>query len=297
MTISEATAENLRRKSAYVDKVQSVGSYPLFSWVDLNLTELCNRSGGSPKACVFCPRIDPTFYPNQRLHMPVPLARKIARELQGLDYRGVVVLCGFGEPMLHPKLDEIVSLFKGVRVELVTNGDYLTVERIRELRAAGVSYFVVSLYDGPHQVADMGSRFAQADCREYLLRDRWHSEQDNYGLKLTNRAGTIDTGQQDPVDVRRPCYYLAYQMTIDWQGDVLLCPQDWNKRVRFGNVASQSLFEVWSSMTMHKRRRQLASGPRNQAPCNGCNTDGTLHGHNHCDAFGIGRNVRVSEAV
>jgi MoaA/NifB/PqqE/SkfB family radical SAM enzyme len=279
--LTEATKANLRRKSAYVDTVQLHEGKPLFSLVELSLTELCNRSAGSTKACTFCPRIDPTFYPNQKLHMSLALAGKVASELLALEYQGTVVLCGYGEPMLYPHLLELLSLFQGIRVEMVTNGDHLTSEKIAALSAAGLDYFVVSMYDGPHQVEAVHDKFAAAGCQDYLLRDRWHTEADDFGLKLTNRGGTVSVGNQDAVDTHRPCHYLTYQMIIDWNGDALLCVQDWHKKVKFGNVGMQSLWEIWTSAAMRKRRITLIEGKRCDAPCSGCNTDGTLHGFNH----------------
>ena len=286
MALNEATKKNLQRKSAYVDKVQFYHGVPLFSWVDLSLTEICNRSAGHQNACKFCPRIDPLFYPNQNLHMSLKLVDKIARELAALSYEGVVVLCGYGEPLLHPHLVEVVNLLKSVarcRVEIVTNGDFLGPQRITELRAVGTDYFVVSLYDGPHQVPKLTQNFKDAACGEehYLLRDRWHTEADAFGLKLTNRGGTVSVGPQDPVDTHRPCYYTAYQLQVDWNGDVLLCPQDWHKKLKFGNLGTETMFEVWTSKRMNKRRQQLLSGRRIEHPCSECNTDGTLHGFNH----------------
>jgi radical SAM protein with 4Fe4S-binding SPASM domain len=283
--LNDATRENLRRKSAYVDAVQMRDGVPLPSWIDLSLTELCNRSAGHKKACVFCPRIDPDFYPNQKLHMPLALARKIADELRALSYEGVVVLCGYGEPLLHPQLAELVSLFQGIRVEVVTNGDFLTPQRIATLSKAGVNYFVVSMYDGPEQIEKFTQRFAEAGCSDFLLRDRWHTEADDFGLKLTNRGGTVTVGDQDPVQAGRPCHYLTYQMQVDWNGDVLLCPQDWHKKLKFGNVTGQTLMEIWTGSAMNKRRINLIEGKRCDAPCNQCNTDGTLHGFNHAPAW------------
>ena len=284
MPINESTKTNLRRKSAYIDNVQMHGDVPLFSWIDFNVTELCNRQ------CVFCPRIDPSFYPNQNLHIAPELIQKIADELHALNYQGAIVLCGYGEPLLHPKLDDLVARFgESVRVEIVTNGDFLTPETISKLIAAGTDYFVVSMYDGPHQTAAFRSMFKEAGCDEeqYLLRDRWHSEEDGFGLKLTNRAGTVSVGVQEEIDVTHPCHYLAYSMTVDWNGDVLLCVQDWHKKVKLGNLNHQSLLEIWTSSPMCKRRIQLAHGRRTSAPCNTCNADGTLHGFNHVRAWGV----------
>jgi radical SAM protein with 4Fe4S-binding SPASM domain len=284
--LNEATKANLRRKSAYVDAVQMAGGVPLPSWIDLSLTELCNRSAGSKKACVFCPRIDPTFYPNQKLHMGLDLIRKIAGELLELNYEGVVVLCGYGEPMLHPQIMEIISTLSAVcRVELVTNGDRLTERTIAQLYENGLTYCVVSLYDGPEQVEPMHAKFAAAGITEYLIRDRWHTEADDFGLKLTNRGGTVSVGNQDEVQSDRPCLYSSYQLQVDWNGDVLLCPQDWHKKVRFGNLANTNLIDIWTSAALHKKRMQLARGDRSSHPCGGCNTDGCLHGFNHVKAW------------
>jgi radical SAM protein with 4Fe4S-binding SPASM domain len=295
---NDATLANIRRKSSWADNVQMHAGRLLPSWIDLNPTELCGRSAGSPRACVFCPRIDPALYPNQALHMPVALARKIGDELRALRYEGAVVLCGFGEPMLHPHLVDVVQALSGLHVEMVTNGDHLTVSRICQLRDAGLSFFVVSMYDGPHQVAHFGALFGGADCSHYLLRDRWHTAKLDFGLKLTNRAGATRAGHQPAADATRPCFYPAYSMTVDWQGDVLLCPQDWHKRVRFGNLQSQSLMDIWLGRAMRKRRAQLLSGRRCETPCSGCNADGTVHGGNHAELWRAydGRDAGLGEA-
>jgi radical SAM protein with 4Fe4S-binding SPASM domain len=276
--LNEMTKENLRRKSHYIDTVEILDNTPLFSWIDINPTELCNRK------CVFCPRVDDEKYPNQRLHMDLTLANKIANELKGLNYKGVIVFSGFGEPMMHPQFVELVKIFKGIcRLEIVTNGDYLRGTKIKELYEAGLDYFVVSMYDGPEQKEEFIKKFSDANLtnEHYILRDRWHTEEDSFGLKLTNRAGTIQVGDQAPVDIKHPCYYTAYSLTIDWNGDVLLCMQDWNKKIKFGNLNTQTLVQVWNSKHTNDFRKKLLNGNRSCAPCNNCNTDGTLHGHNH----------------
>ncbi|WP_374399332.1 radical SAM/SPASM domain-containing protein [Niveibacterium sp.] len=276
--LNEATKNNLRRKSSYIDVVHLQNDLPLFSWIDINVTELCNRK------CSFCPRADDDAYPNQNLHMSVELATKIGAELEMLNYSGVVVFSGYSEPTLCPHFEALVAAFpKQVRLELVTNGDTLKPSRIRKLFDAGISYFVVSLYDGPEQIDDFHQRFAEAGLTkdDYILRDRWHTDEDSFGLKLTNRAGTVHVGNQPEVVPHHPCYYTAYSLTIDWNGDVMLCMQDWNKKMKFGNVATQRLLEVWQSKAFNQYRKKLLNGNRACNPCHKCNTDGTLHGFNH----------------
>ena len=281
--VGKEILNNIKRKSEFVDNVEHVSSVPLFSWIDLNPTELCNRT------CIFCPRHDSTNYPNQNLHMPLMLAKKIADELKELNYSGGLIICGHGEPLLHPEIVGFVAAFGNeIHTEIVTNGDPLTVTFINELFSAGLGFMLVSLYDGEHQVEEIHNLFDKAGIgkNQYLLRNRWYSEESDFGLKLTNRAGTVDTGKQDVVDEKKPCYYPHYAMQIDWNGDVLVCVQDWNKRVRFGNIHSDSLMEVWTGKLMNRYRRHLGEGDRKMEPCRNCNVTGTLHGYNHAKAWG-----------
>ena len=78
------------------------------------------------RRCEFCPRKDPTEYPNQNLNMDIRLARKIAEELKEYQYKGGVMLCGYGEPLLNQEIAKLVGVFgQEIHTELATNGDKL----------------------------------------------------------------------------------------------------------------------------------------------------------------------------
>lgn len=269
---------NIRRKSKYIDNVQMYENIPLFSWIDVNITELCNRK------CGFCPRKDPGVYPNQNLNMDVKLADKIAKELSLYSYTGGVVFSGNSEPLLHPDIIDIIASFgRDAHTELVTNGDKLNKDLLRELFNAGLGFILISMYDGPHQVDYFKNMLEEAGLKEkqYFLRDRWYSVKEDYGLKLTNRAGSMDNIRKAGTALDRPCYYLDYSMQIDWNGDVLLCVQDFNKKIKFGNIYADSLLNIWRSQNMAKYRKALGKGNREFYPCNSCDVNGTLHGYNH----------------
>lgn len=272
------TIENIERRRKLVNEVQIINNKPLFSSLDINITELCNRK------CVFCPRVNENEYPNQNLNIDLGLINKISEELINLKYQGEIVISGFGEPTLNKDLTEIISILsRSARIELVTNGDKLNKDIVRGYFSAGLDFMAVSMYDGPEQIEKFKALFRNSNVGydSYILRDRWHTEEDDYGLKLTNRAGTVDSGNQIPEDLNKPCFYPLYHMTIDWNGDVLLCIQDWNKKVKLGNLMFSSLFEIWHSNILHKKRSKLMKGNRCEAPCNKCNVDGTFHGFNH----------------
>jgi len=284
---NQSVINNVKRKTEFIDTVSFVDDYPLFSWIDINPTELCNM------LCDFCPRSDPNSYPNQALHMSSFLFEKIGAELKELNYQGAVTLSGYGEPLLHPEIAKIPAMFdKTTKVEIVTNGKTLTPELINQMISNGLDYFVVSMYEGEFQREIFLNMFQEAGIDEssYALRDRWYDADEGYGIKLTNRAGVTNVGNQLEVDPTAQCFYPHYSMTIDWNGDVLLCMQDWNKRVKFGNLYSQSLFEIWSSPKLNKYRNALAQGKRKLSPCNNCNANGRVHVYNHALAFEARKN-------
>ena len=82
---------------------------PLFSWVDINPTELCNR------ACVFCPRS--TSYPNVNFHITEDVIEKIGLDLEDIDFQGMVNICGNGEPLLCRNLLDLISRLKSFSIE------------------------------------------------------------------------------------------------------------------------------------------------------------------------------------
>lgn len=273
--MNESTEINLNRKRKFIDSVQLHKGYPLFSWIEISLTELCNRK------CVFCPRCDDK-YPNQNLHMSIDTITNIADELRRLQFKGAVALCGYGEPMLHDNIYTVLEKMYDIDVEIVTNGDQLNTETLRELYTAGLKHLQISMYDGPHQIDKFTNMIENAgvDKRAVSLRDRWYDETVDYGLCLTNRAGTIDQGPE-VIDKQRPCNYLAYSLMIDWNGDILLCSQDWHKKRKFGNLSSTTMLDAWLSKDMMKYRDMLISGDRSKHPCSGCNVLGTRIGNNH----------------
>lgn len=275
--------ENLERVEHLVDRqMYRHDGVPMFSWIEISPIDMCNR------ACSFCPRVDPDVAPNQTLVMPSTLYRKMAAELKDLDYRGTVMLAGFGEPMMNRDIHRMAAEFGAVcNTEITTNGDLLSPRTIGDLIDAGIGKIIVSLYDGPEQVERFARMFADAGVPEsrFLLRDRWHDSASGFGVKLTNRAGTVAIGNQPAVDCKQPCYYPHYSMNVDWNGDVFLCTQDWNRRVKSGNLMLQGFMDVWNSAMLRRYRTHLAAGNRDVGPCNQCNANGTLHGSMHVGAW------------
>ena len=101
--------------------------------------------------------------------------QSVMEGLQGFDPVPVVFFGGFGEPLAHPLIGELVAQAKqlGARVELITNGILLTENRSQQLVDAGLDRLWVSL-DGatPESYADVRLAEALPKILENLVRFR-----------------------------------------------------------------------------------------------------------------------------
>ncbi|MDF1875769.1 SPASM domain-containing protein [Sulfurimonas sp. SAG-AH-194-I05] len=279
MNPKETIKKNLARVDKLIDEnIHFHKGMPLFSWLELSPVDMCNRT------CSFCPKSDDSIAPNTHNHMSDKLYTKLASELKSLDYKGTVMLAGYGEPMMHKNFVDIVQTFSKVcNTEMTVNGDFLTVKAIEKLDKAGINKIIISMYDSVEQIEKFHAMFAKANVtkEKYILRDRWYTENEDFGVKLTNRAGVLDFGHQPEVDAHKPCYYPHYSMMIDWNGDCYLCTQDWSRRMTTGNIMFSSVVEVWGNATLKKYRTHLSNGERDLSPCKNCNAVGTLHGEKY----------------
>jgi radical SAM protein with 4Fe4S-binding SPASM domain len=278
---------NIVRKQPSINHVVKYKGFPLFSFIELNINELCNRK------CPFCPRVDPSVYPNQNIHMSLETAKNIAEQLYQLNFTGIVNISGTGEPLLTKYIPDIIKLFsdRNIHTEIVTNGDKLKPNLIKQLYDAGLQQLVISMYDGPEQVQYFTKLFNSCNIDEnlYSLRDRWYDESEDYGLLYTNRAGNIGFNQLSDISKEKliksgksACFYTHYSMMIDWNGDALLCCQDmYNRTINFGNIKTKSIINIWRDAKLMEFRNKLKNGDRSLSPCNSCNANGQVFGINH----------------
>ena len=281
----ETIQNNILRKKPILDRdPQFHKGIPIPSWIELSLIDVCNR------ACNFCPKSDESIAPNTNQKMQMILIDKLISDLKKINYEGAFCLCGYGEPMLHKEYIEISSKLGSLGgVEIITNGDMVNKKTLIEIYNSGTTRLLISLYDGPEQILKFKKMISECNIPEnfVVLRDRWYSDKIDYGVKLTNRVGTVKIGNQPDTEdfKKKKCFYTAYQMLIDWNGDVFLCPQDWQRRQSMGNIMQTDIFDIWSGPVMSKYRRNLLKGDRNLNPCNKCNADGMVYGEKHYEAF------------
>lgn len=272
-----------RKKEIVKKNVKSVDGFPKPAIVEFNLTGLCNRT------CEFCPRADPAVFPNTNEFFEVPLFEKIMGDLAEIDYDSRIVFSAFSEPLLHKKLEELIAIAKRTvkaGVEIVTNGDHLTLDRLRSIFAVGLDLVSVSLYDGPEQIEKFLSLKTAAGLKDdqFILRRRYLQD-GNMGITFSNRAGMAnieeyksEQDQSTPLPMRHPCFYPHYLSLVDHTGNMLLCTHDWSKSVVVGNLAHNSFWNLWRSRRLESIRGILGESNRAFNPCNKCDVIGTVMG-------------------
>ena len=261
---------------------------PLPTDIEISESGTCNRK------CSFCPRSAPGFEDIKKF-ITSELVLKVANELSNLNYKGVIRFSGFVEPMLDKKIYDHVRVFKekcpASRIEMVTNGDPLNLKRLIKLFENGLDKILISVYDGEEEYNQFVKMVNEAKLNsdQYIVRKRYFSEKESFGIALSNRAGLMeDTEYKIPKltePLKKACYIPSYTLFFDYLGDVLMCPHDWGKKIILGNLNSENLIDIWFKKKSISIRKMLNNANRNFSPCNVCDVAGTLIGEKNSQYF------------
>jgi MoaA/NifB/PqqE/SkfB family radical SAM enzyme len=106
--------------------------------IDLEITSACNAS------CSFCPRM---ALNRKNKFISMDIVNSLAEYIRYEGGKRQVILCGIGEPTLHPELETIVQTLSGAgtKVCMTTNGSHMNVDKFRQLVDAGMVEFNFSL--------------------------------------------------------------------------------------------------------------------------------------------------------
>ena len=249
--------------------------------IELCISETCTRT------CGFCPRGDSTVYKNRPLYMTRETITNIATRCVVDGYNGDFHISGFGEPLLHPDIKTIISTVRRLmsnHIVVTTNGDLLETSVIKSLYGYGVNHIIVSCYDGPEEKANFIEMFSLAGIDEsrYEIRELWNGDDESITdfakrNNFNNRSGAATNLNLTPIAGQ--CYLPFYKLVLDWNGDALLCCNDWLRKSKgYGNINKSSLKDIWYGQAFTTVRKNLFSGNRTDPACTKCSINGTLVG-------------------
>ncbi len=237
---------------------------PSLKAVEIETTTICNRK------CVYCPNYTS---PRAPARMADSTFYTIIDSLARGNFKGRISPHFYGEPLTDDRLTSFIKHIRHrlpkVQIKLYTNGDLLTVDKYIELKNAGVDIFRISQHSEEPSDAMAGlsayfkeSRTGRSDI-EYLDYHGSYNKEERPAAfpgshlrpEFTNRGGLVKAGSAN----RKYCYYVD-QMTIDYEGNAVLCCNDYNSSIVFGNVTKRDLFEIWNDKKYAKARKMISGG-------------------------------------
>ena len=284
---------NLKNKSKTVkEKLQLIdfngNRLPLPTEIEISESGTCNRK------CSFCPRSAKDFI-DKKEFIKNELHEKMCSELKNYNYKGTIRYSGFVEPLLDKNIFNLIKMARNYlpdcNIEIVTNGDPLNLERLKRLFTSGLNKILISAYDGKKEAIDLENLCLKANLNQnqYIVRHRYLSENEDFGITLSNRSGLMENAEYQIKNLssplKNPCFIPSYTFFLDYQGDVLMCPHDWGKKLILGNLKKEKLVDIWFSKKSMRLRKMLNKSNRNFAPCNVCDVDGTMMGETNSKFF------------
>lgn len=231
-----------------------------FRIVCIEINTYCNRK------CYYCPVSLEKKVPSH--FMPEDLFRLTIKRLKDIKFSGTIMYHFYNEPLLDKRLPEFVKYtndqLPGCLIRILTNGDYLTMELADDLIQAGVCDFAVTDHNRkPGRLA--------AKLRPVVEKypDQIHIES-IHDKPLSNRGGAIDVEVPDKRH-NGTCTIIYEELKIDYQGNVLLCSNDYYRSHKFGNIQSETLKEIWNKKDYNRIRSKLRKGIPELEICKKCN--------------------------
>lgn len=229
---------------------------PLFDALEVEISSSCNLR------CATCPNRDHT---RPEATLPLEVIHGMILELKALGYKGAFSPHFYNEPLLDPRLPEILAAVRrhlpNSNIPLFTNFTLMTPEMYRQLLPL-VDEFVVSVNEPVvrNTIAKIECQLTAAERGK--LRTRFLSAD-----ALSNRAGAVALSAkvQQP---RLQCNIPQHYMVVDANGDTHLCCNDYFGKALYGNVKERKILDIWRDERF-VRDRALAAQARHHL-CRNC---------------------------
>lgn len=214
---------------------------PLFKNLEIETSSMCNRS------CVTCLRnSDPdresvASWFSQNL-LPIETIDSILEQSITLGHRGTVCLSHYNEPLMDPRIAEIVELTKKKGFSHVffgSNADFLTEDLAQQLDGV-VDYIGFSFY------MDDPKRSKRKEWVKSLFKKTKVTMGDGEHM-VTHYSPIADVVQISKKHSARPCNRPQKRMIVNHKGEMLMCCDDLTGHFELGNVHDSTLEELWYS--------------------------------------------------
>jgi MoaA/NifB/PqqE/SkfB family radical SAM enzyme len=210
----------------------------------------CNLS------CSYCNEYD-------SVSSPVPTDVMLRRIGHLARLRTAILTFSGGEPFMHPELDQLVARARAgkMAVTLITNGYYLSPERIRRLNHAGLDHLQISIDNVEPDESSMKS------LRLLEPKLRWLQEHADFSVAINSVIGSGVKNPEDALTVARRARELGFMTSLgiihDTRGQLRpLGPREMSVYQELRGHRQRSLLRL-----NHRFQDNLAHGLANQWSC------------------------------
>ena len=265
--------------------------------LEIEVFSYCNRK------CWFCPNsyIDRK---SETILMPEDTYLSVLQQLKEIDYDQEITYSRYNEPL--SKKDIILKRIKQAREYLPkaklrtnTNGDYLSLDYIHQLRDAGLNQLFIQQYLGNKQTYDhdrlkrimiqkierLGVEYTIiTDIRNHRLEFDLHIEGITVHLRARNFSieGTARTKQVEEANCdytrTQACKQPFNNMYIDYNGSVMICcnsrsdiPE--HKDANMGSIYNDKIWNIFRSESYIPWREHLLNDGPKKGICEKCKID------------------------
>lgn len=245
--------------------IESTGQ--LQALMDVDVTEITSFSIETTTycnlRCTYCPHS--TEWAKTPAFMSDDLFYRTMNSLKEFmpDYAGQIIPSMYGEPLLDKRLEIFVNFtrqtFPLANIDLFTNGTFLSVDRYTTLRESGVTTFNVSIHSPeiPEKLQDtlaaIEDVYGDLDAVNLI-----HTFRSN----KFNRGGLIEVDPPDRELCKRMlrCEAAYKNMSFDHKGNAIICCNDYRSQCTFGNIADESIQQIWDKSTYRAVRNSMLYG-------------------------------------
>lgn len=227
-----------------------------FTCVGIEISTYCNRK------CYYCPN---SVHETPKEFMSREVFLKALERLKEINYSCIIDYSFYNEPLLDDRLPEFVKLTKEILkkciIRIFTNGDYLTPELAGELIDSGVSLFTITQHDKNEEVFMKKMRPLLERFPDNIVLNCLHN------AAVGNRGGAIEVKNQIAME---KCFTADGNMIITYNGDILLCCNDYHRKHVFGNIMNESIPEIRNKKSFKKIRKDVRKGITRLEICKQC---------------------------
>lgn len=225
--------------------------------IAIEISVFCNRT------CPYCPN---STNKTPKIFITEEMFDLALQRLVDIKWRGIVDYNFYNEPTADDRLADFVrktsKVLPGAFSRVVTNGDYLKPDNMRELIDAGVVNFSISRHYPVSDAWDRKTAKLIEQFGDYITLQKIWPRTD-----LSNRGGEVEIENFTPITT---CDAPAVAFNILYNGDVILCCCDYKRRYVFGNIKDSSLLEIWRTEEFKRQRKNVKEGKPEYDICKAC---------------------------